>query len=77
MSRVEIIGAILTSGAALVAWVWNMLRKERKAGAEQQKAEDAIETAKRVQRGQKAVNRGRASGASNADRVRSNDQRWN
>jgi uncharacterized membrane protein YcjF (UPF0283 family) len=77
MNGIEIIGAVLTIGAAIVARFWIALRKERKAGAEQQRAEDAIETAKRVQRGQEAVNRGRASGASNADRVRSNDQRWN
>ena len=76
MTRIELIGAAMAGLAAVAGWIWAQLRKERKRGAEQQRASDAKETIKRVERGQQAVTRGRASGDSPADRLRRNDGKW-
>ena len=51
-------------------------RTARREGAEKQRAKDAKETIKRVERGQEAVTRGRSSGDSPDDRLRRNDGKW-
>jgi type VI protein secretion system component VasK len=76
MDRLQIIGAAITGLAAIAAWVWRQIRRAEKVGEQKQRAKDAIETVKRVQRGQEAINRGRASGDSPADRLRRNDGKW-
>ena len=71
-------GVLAAAMAVLGLWVKTALDKRgaRKEGAEQQRAQDAQETIKRVERGQQAVTRGRASGDSPADRLRRNDGKW-
>ena len=76
MGTLEAIGAGLAAAGALAVWMWRALRKAKAQGAEQQRAEDAQETVKRVERGQQAINRGRASGDSPDQRLRNNDGKW-
>ena len=73
------LGGVLAAAAGVLGlWVKSALDKRtaRKEGAERQRAKDAKETLKRVERGQQAVTRGRASGDSPADRLRRNDGKW-
>ena len=73
------LGGVLAAALGVLGlWVKTALDKRgaRKEGAEQQRAKDAVETAKRVQRGQDAISRGRSSGDSPDDRLRRNDGHW-
>ena len=73
------LGGVLAAALGVLGlWIKTAMdkRSARREGAEQQRAKDAIETAKRFQRGQEAINRGRASGDSPADRLRRNDGKW-
>jgi len=74
------IGVAVAGFLGLVLILWRQRRKGRTEGREaartQIEKEIKEDVQKRVESGRKAVERGRSSGATPADRLRQNDGRW-
>ena len=69
---IELVAAV---GAVLAALGAAVLYGTRKARGDRER-KDLKDAAKRTEAGRKAVQRGRASGADPAERVRKNDRNW-
>jgi hypothetical protein len=69
-------GAVLALLAGVVAALWRARAKGRREGRETAQTEGLRDAAERMEKGRQAVQRGRDSGSTPADRLRRNDGDW-